>query len=227
MTPKIVDPEDLYSHLTPELRALAQRGVIHSYPRKTLLIREGDMGDHLFVLLQGNVRVFSADHAGRELTYAQIGAGNYFGEMALDGGVRSASVITLETCTCALLTRSDVSEHLIEEPGFAVNLVVQVIRRARAATEVARNMALMDVYTRLVVTLEEHVEACVEAANPGLDAEAAYPMLVEPVTHQEIASRIGASREMVSRQLKDLEKGGYLKMGTKKIVLLKKLPVRW
>ena len=227
MSTKTADAEDLYSHLTPELRALAQRGVIHSYPRKTLLIKEGDTGDCLFVVLQGSVRVFSSDLAGRELTYSQIEAGDYFGEMALDGGLRSASVITLEACTCALLTRADVSQHLIDEPGFAINLVVQVIRRARAATEVARNMALMDVYTRLVVTLEEHVEACVEATDPGADAEPAYPMLIEPVTHQEIASRVGASREMVSRQLKDLEKGGYLRMGTKKIVLLKKLPVRW
>jgi CRP/FNR family cyclic AMP-dependent transcriptional regulator len=227
MSSQTSDGENLYFHLSAELRTLAQRGVVQSYPRKVLLIKEGDIGEHLFVLLQGSVKVFSADQGGRELTYARIGAGDYFGEMSLDGGLRSASVVTLEPCTCALLTRSDVRQHLLDEPGFAINLVLQAIRRARASTEVARNMALMDVYTRLVVTLEEHVDDWVAAANPAVDAVAAYPFVIEPVTHQEIASRIGASREMVSRQLNDLEKGGYLQMHTKKIVLLKKLPVRW
>jgi len=93
--------------------------------------------------------------------------------------------------------------------------VVQVIRRARAATEAARNMALLDVYGRLVVVLEKH------------DGAAADGMTLEPITHQEIASRVGASREMVSRLLKDLEQGGYIETGNRRITLLKKLPTRW
>jgi CRP/FNR family cyclic AMP-dependent transcriptional regulator len=139
--------------------------------------------------------------------------------MSLDGGPRSASVITLEPCTCAVLSRTDVSEHLGDEPGFAINLVVQVIRRARAATEAARNMALLDVYGRLISVLEE--------PNDVSTSDSATGVTLESITHQEIASRVGASREMVSRLLKDLEKGGYIEMGTKRITLLKKLPNRW
>jgi CRP/FNR family cyclic AMP-dependent transcriptional regulator len=216
--------EDIYSHLTPELRSLAMRGVVHSYPRKTLLINEGEDGEHLFVLLQGSVKVFSMDENGREIIYSKIGHGDYFGEMSLDGGLRSASVITQEPSTCAVLTRSDVRQHLIAEPGFAINLVVQVIGRARAATEVARNMALLDVYSRLVSALEIRAEEILaQNTEPGDP----YPLVLEPITHQDIAGLVGASREMISRQLKDLERGGYLQMSTKKIVLLKKLPVRW
>ena len=211
--------EGLYAHLIPELRTLALRGVVRTYPKKAVVINEGEIGDNLFVLLRGSVKVFAMDESGREITYGKIHSGDYFGEMSLDGGPRSASVITLEPCTCAVLSRTDVSEHLGDEPGFAINLVVQVIRRARAATEAARNMALLDVYGRLIAVLEE--------PHDVQTGDSATGVTLESITHQEIASRVGASREMVSRLLKDLEKGGYIEMGTKRITLLKKLPNRW
>ncbi len=211
--------ETLYAQLSPELRALALRGVVHTYPKKAVLINESEFGETLFVLLKGSVKVFSMDEHGREVTYGNIHAGDYFGEMSLDGGPRSASVITLEPSTCAVLSRTDISAHLAQEPGFALSLVAQVIRRARAATEAVRNMALKDVYGRLVFVLEKH---------DGLSAGTlGHDISLESITHQDIASRVGASREMVSRLLKDLEKGGYIEMGTKRIVLLKKLPRSW
>jgi CRP/FNR family cyclic AMP-dependent transcriptional regulator len=209
--------EDLYAHLVPELRSLAQRGVLRTYRKNAVLINEGESGDSLFVLLKGSVKVFAMDESGREITYGTVEEGDYFGEMSLDGGPRSASVMTLEPCTCAVLSRTDVSEHLVQEPEFAINLVVQVIRRARSATETARNMALLDVYGRLVSLLEE---------RRGEAAEGATAVL-ESITHQDIANRVGASREMVSRLLKDLEKGGYIELGIRRITLLKKLPSRW
>lgn len=211
--------EGFYAHLTPQLRALAQRGVIRTYPKKSVVINEGEAGDTLFVLLNGSVKVFSMNENGREITYGKIYSGDYFGEMSLDGGPRSASVITLEPCTCAVLTRAEVHEHLVAAPEFAISLVVQVIRRARAATDAARGMALMDVYSRLVSVLEEDDAVGTDTEPGGITLEA--------VTHQELASRVGASREMISRLLKDLEKGGYIEMSTKRITLLKKLPSRW
>ncbi|MBA3592618.1 MAG: Crp/Fnr family transcriptional regulator [Polaromonas sp.] len=220
MSTSIPSAEDLYTPLVPELRSLARRGVQRTYRKNAVLINEGEAGDSLFVLLKGSVKVFAMDESGREITYGTVYAGDYFGEMSLDGGPRSASVMTLEPCTCSVLSRTDVSEHLAEEPEFAINLVVQVIRRARAATETARNMALLDVYGRLVALLEE---------RRG-DAEAegtASPAMLESITHQDIANRVGASREMVSRLLKDLEKGGYIELGIRRITLLKKLPSRW
>ena len=88
--------DDLYSDLSPTLRALAMRGVVRSYAKKTILINEGDEGDSLFVLLKGVVKVFSMDTSGREIVYGKIKTGDYFGEMSLDGGPRSASVMTLD-----------------------------------------------------------------------------------------------------------------------------------
>ena len=211
--------EDLYTSLVPELRSLARRGVQRTYRKNAVLINEGEAGDSLFVLLQGSVKVFAMDESGREITYGTVQAGDYFGEMSLDGGPRSASVMTLEPCTCSVLSRDDVSEHLVEEPEFAINLVVQVIRRARSATETARNMALLDVYGRLIALLEERRGDAVDSEGKGTT--------LESITHQDIANRVGASREMVSRLLKDLEKGGYIELGIRRITLLKKLPSRW
>jgi CRP/FNR family cyclic AMP-dependent transcriptional regulator len=209
--------ERLIAALSPSLRALALRGNLRSYRKSSVVINEGDAGETLFVLLQGSVKVFSTDQSGREITYGTITAGDYFGEMSLDGGPRSASVMTLEPCVCSIVTRSGVREHLAEEPEFALDLVAQVIRRARMATETARNMALLDVYGRVIATLEN------EAGPAKPDA----PVLLTQITHQSIASRVGASREMVSRLLKDLEKGGYIELGVKRITLKKKLPARW
>ena len=209
--------EALIAMLRPALRPLAQRGAIRSYKKSSVIINEGDVGESLFVLLQGRVKVYATDDNGREITYGNIEAGDYFGEMSLDGGPRSASVITLEPSVCSVVTRSSVRDHVAGQSDFAMELVTQVIRRARSATETARQMALLDVYGRVISTLESE-------EGPGRpDA----PVLLQQITHQSIASRVGASREMVSRLLKDLEKGGYILMGVKKITLLRKLPARW
>ncbi|HSV37006.1 MAG TPA: Crp/Fnr family transcriptional regulator [Ramlibacter sp.] len=209
--------DKLLAALSPSLRALACRGNIRSYRKNSVIINEGEIGESLFVLLEGRVKVYSNDAEGREITYNVVDAGDYFAEMWLDGGPRSASVMTLEPSVCSVVSRPALREHLAEEPEFALELVSQVIRRARAATESARNMALLDVYGRVIVTLEsQHGPAKPDA-----------PITLTQITHQNIASRVGASREMVSRLLKDLEKGGYIELGVKRITLLKKLPARW
>ena len=209
--------EKLLAALTPALRALALRGTIRNYRKNSVIINEGEVGESLFVLLEGRVKVYSNDADGREITYNVVEAGDYFAEMWLDGGPRSASVMTLEPSVCSVVSRNALRDHLADEPEFALELVSQVIRRARAATETARNMALLDVYGRVIATLENHQGP----ASPD------NPITITQITHQQIASRVGASREMVSRLLKDLEKGGYIELGVKRITLRKKLPARW
>lgn len=212
-----MEQERLVAKLEPGIGRLAARGIVRNYRKNTIVINEGEVGDSLFVLLQGQVKVYATDENGREITYGTIQAGDYFGEMSLDGGPRSASVMTLEPCLCALVSRGAVQQHLADEPEFAISLVSQVIRRARSATETARQMALLDVYGRVIHTLE---------GQQG-PASTQAPVELNQITHQQIASRVGASREMVSRLLKDLEKGGYVELGIKRITLKKKLPARW
>jgi CRP/FNR family cyclic AMP-dependent transcriptional regulator len=212
------DPDDPALLALPDaLRRLAARGVLKRYPRGTMLIHEGDISDTLFVLVSGRVKVYSSDSRGREIVHGVYGAGEYLGEMSLDGGPRSASVITIDTVRCAVVTRLSLQAHIAESPDFAFDLLAKVIRRARAATLSTKQLALNDVYGRLAALLES-------LAEPQADGTAT---IWERLTHQEMASRLGCSREMVSRLMKDLVDGGYVETRPDRMVRLKPFPARW
>lgn len=206
----------LFDALSPAVRALAQRGVVRRYRKNTVIVNEGEMGESTFVLLEGSVKVYANDACGHEIIYDIVEPGDYFAEMSLDGAPRSASAMTLEPCTCAVVDSAQMRAHL-DHPPYANEFMAHVSRRARAATLKARELALMDVYSRVVSTLEGQRGA----------ASAGAPITIAPITHRTIASRVGASREMVSRLLKDLERGGYLDLGLRQIILRRKLPARW
>jgi CRP/FNR family transcriptional regulator, cyclic AMP receptor protein len=199
------------------LRALAVRGTIRRYRRGTVLIEEGDLSDSLYIILSGRLRAYSAANNGREITYGVYGAGDYLGEMSLDGGPRSASVITLEASVCAVVTRQTLTQHIAEYPEFAFELLAKVIRRARAATLSAKQLALNDVYGRLRLLLDSLAQPAPEGGR----------VIQERLTHQEMAHRLGCSREMVSRLLKDLERGKYLVNDGSTLRLAASLPPQW
>jgi len=199
------------------LRALALRGDVRRYRKGTILIHEGDIGDTLFIVLSGRVKVYCTDSNDKEITFALFGAAEYFGEMALDGGPRSASVMTLEATVCALIHRRVLMEFIAERPEFAIALLSKVIHRLRMATQDARNLAFIDVYGRITRLIND-------MATPQPDGRR---MIAERITHQTIASRVGCSREMVSRIFKDLVSGGYLAIDNRRIVVQAKLPQRW
>ena len=204
--------------MTPALRALARRGELHRYRKGTLLIDEGAGGDTLYIVLKGRVRAFSLGANEREITFGIYGPGDYVGEMSLDGGPRSASVVTLEPTACSVVTRHTLREHFAAHPDFAFELLARVIRRARLATSSARSLALIDVYGRVVRLLESLAVAQGDGTR----------RIEERLTHAEIASRVGCSREMVSRLLKDLERGGYRLRRARQLVLSPApLPGRW
>jgi len=203
--------------MSDALAELAARGELRRYRKGTLLIQEGDQGDTIFIIQSGKLRAFSAGDNDREITYGVYGPGEYLGELSLDGGPRSASVITLEASTCAVVGRRTLERFIGERPEFAFELLAKVIRRARSATHSARQLALNDVYGRLRALLQG-------VAQPQPDGA---QRVVERLTHQEMANRLGCSREMVSRLMKDLERGGYLQVQDSQFVLVKPLPQRW
>lgn len=204
--------------LTEPLRLLAQRGELKRFRKGHRLIEEGERGDTIFIILAGRVRVFgSGERADREITYGTYGVGEYFGEISLDGGPRSASVEAVEVCTCAVVTRQTLLQHIAERPEFALDLLAKVIRRARAATLSAKQLALNDVYGRLVLLLNE-------LAVPQPDGTR---LISGRLTHREMASRLGCSREMVSRLMKDLEGGKYVETYQHQLRLVRALPMRW
>jgi CRP/FNR family cyclic AMP-dependent transcriptional regulator len=203
---------------TPQLRALAARGVQRSFRKGAVIIEEGSHGDTLYLMLAGRVKACSSDIRGREIVYGVYGPGDYFGEMSLDGGPRSASVVAETACACAMLTRQTLREHIRADPEFAFELITRVIWRARRATQGAKAMALLDTYGRLVQLLES-------LASEGTDGAR---VVLDKLTHAQIAGRLGCSREMVSRLMKDLEVGGYVAAGEDgRLRLLRPLPARW
>ncbi|HEV2976729.1 MAG TPA: Crp/Fnr family transcriptional regulator [Casimicrobiaceae bacterium] len=208
---------DPLAPLAPEtLRAIAATGVLRNYPKNAVLINEGDLGDSLYIVLSGRVKVYSSNAAGREVVIAFHGPGEYLGEMSLDGSPRSASVVTLEPTTCALVTRASFREFILAYPEFALHLIEKLICRMRATTESVKSLALSDVYGRLVKLL---LTLAVER-----DGKLVVP---EKLTQQDIAERVGASRDMISRLLKDLVAGGYLSVSERTITVLKKPPPGW
>ena len=199
------------------LREIARRGGVRSYPTNAVLINEGDATDSLFILLSGRVKVYSTNADGKEVVISIRGAGDYVGELALDGGVRSASVMTLEPTTCSVVSGTSLREFIAAHPDFASHLIRRLIRRVRQATESVKSLALEDVYARVIRLLAE-------LSDPG---EGGERRVRERLTQQDIADRVGASREMVSRIMKDLTTGGYIAVNESRIVILKKPPVAW
>ena len=200
------------------LTRLAAVGQLINVPARTVVIHEGDEDTSVFILLKGAVRIFSAVPGGREITFDTLASGDYFGELNLAGGPRAASVVAQEDSLCAVVSRDVLLAHLAATPSFALAMMMHAIGRARAATVMARRVALVDVYGRLVSVLDRLADPADELPD-GLRLVRA--------TQREIASHIGASREMVSRLLKDLKEGGHVQLRSKEITLLGKLPARW
>ena len=211
-------PEKKAQHLSPSITRLAESGVERSYKKKSILVSEGDNGDTLFILTKGCVRVYGQDPNGKEVTYGHIEAPSYFGEMSLDGGPRSASIEALEPCQCTIITRERVKAELQNHPELALELITKIISRARAATDTVRSMALKDAYGRLREVLEDL------ASEP--DAQG-HRKIKSGTTHASLALRIGTSREMVSKILRDLEVGGYMHTEGRRLQMNKKLPPNW
>ena len=212
-------PAPLAAGATYELDSLIALGAERSYRRAALILNEGETGDAMYFLLKGRVRVFGSAATGKEITYGTIDAGAYFGEMALDGGSRSASVEALEPCVCSVVPNAQVLAFMKAHSDFAVELLHTLTDRARSATAAARDMALLDVYARLAQTLSRM------AVADGEDST--VRSIKDPITHSELAAFVGASREMVSKLMKDLERGGYIQVDNRFIKLLKRLPARW
>lgn len=201
----------------PDLRALADRAVTRNYPKQAIIVNEGDdESDSLYLILGGRVKVYLADEHGKELILSIKGPGQYFGEMVLDEQPRSASVMTLEPAQFAILSRADFRAFLLSHAEVALQLIQNLIRLARGLNRSVRNLAMLDVYGRVARIL---LELAVER-----DGKLVIP---ERLTQKDIAARVGASREMINRILRDLTTGGYVTVEDGRITINKAPPARW
>ena len=217
MTPADLSHVPLFASLSPaELDAVGRLAIIRSYPKNTIVASEHDRGDSLFVILSGMVRIYMSDENGREIELGTEGPGEFFGVMIFDGGPRSASTLTLEKSRVAVFSRADFETLMERHPVIAMQLIRKLIHRLRVATENIKRLGLLDVYGRIVeLLLTEFAEERPKESSG------------RRVTQQEIAHRVGASREMVGRILRDLGRGGYISIKSGRITLLKKPPRAW
>jgi CRP/FNR family transcriptional regulator, cyclic AMP receptor protein len=199
-----------------DLRALADRTVTRNYPKQAIIVNEGDESDCLYLILAGRVKIYLADEHGKELILAIKGPGQYFGEMVLDEQPRSASVMTLEPSQFAILSRADFKAFLLTHPEVSLQLIENLIRLARGLNRSVRNLALLDVYGRVArILLDIAVEREGKLVIP------------ERLTQKDLAARVGASREMINRILRDLTTGGYVSIEGGRITINKPPPARW
>lgn len=179
--------------------SLAAAGAQRRYPKRTLLFQEGDLSDDLYVLLSGRVEVYLADADGRRIVVDILEPVTYFGEMALDGRRRSASVMTLEDSRLSIIRRDQFRNFLVDHPDAAFELVVTLIQRARNLTRVVGDLALLDARSRILHYLADH--ACRNGDRQFFG---------ERITQRELAERNGMSREMVSRVMAQLRAEGCI-----------------
>ncbi len=198
------------------LAAIAASGGVKRYPAQAVIINEGEVADSLYIILSGRVKVYAANEAGKEVVLNTHGPGEYVGEVALDGGARSASVMTLEATTCSVVTGERLRGFLANHPDFALHLIHNLIWRLRQSTENVKGLALHDVYGRITQLLRRLATT-----------EGGVLVVQERLTQQDIADRVGASREMVSRIFKELVTGGYISTQAGRISILKKPPAGW
>lgn len=195
---------------------MARMGRVHRFAAHTIVLIEGDFSDGLYVILKGRVKTFLSEPDGSEIVLSVLGVGECFGEMAIDGGPRSASVITLENVSCSVVSRSTLREAIARDSDLALWMMDLLIARTRMATKLIKELALHDVYVRVAHLLQGLAQECSGAF-----------VVSERLSQQEIANRVGASRDMVSRVIKELVTGGYIAVENKAITLIKKFPLRW
>ena len=193
-----------------ELDVVRAVSVEKSYPRSAVVLTEGEMGDSLYMIQTGKVKVFIGDEDGREIILKILGPGDFFGEMSMiDKQPRSASVTTLEASTFHILSHAAFEKCTEQAPRIA-NMVMRVLAtRVREADRKIGTLALMDVYGRVASTLLE-----LAVYNNG------KLMVGEKLSQQDLANMVGASREMVNRILKDLSDRGFITVESKSITII-------
>ncbi len=195
------------------LQALFAHAGVSNFPKNTVIINEGDQTNLVYLIRSGRVKVFLRSADGKKVDVNVLEAGDCFGEMAIDGGARSASVETMVASQLSIIPQSAFKDFVARKPDFALQIILKLILRTRGLLKNVKSLALLDVYGRVARTL-------LELATREDDRL----VIKEKLSAQDIAHRIGTSRESVSRILRDLIGRGYILMDGKSMTIVKELP---
>jgi CRP/FNR family cyclic AMP-dependent transcriptional regulator len=197
----------LFRSLVPtEVTAFAQMAREKSYPKGSVILFEDDPGDSLFVVRAGRVKVVLVAEDGREVILGILGVGEHFGELSLiDDQPRSAHVVAMEESTLLVLRREDFRRRVEQSPQVAWALLLELSRRLRRADEKIGSLVLLDVPGRIARMI---LDAATEGGSEQIE---------KPLTHQTIAHVIGASRETVSRAMREFVEAGWINTDRRRI----------
>lgn len=185
----------------------AQADILHGavakqrFKRGELVVEQGSKSDALYIILVGRARVVVTDRKAREVILATLQAGDYIGEMSLiDNEPHSASVETEIETDVLVLGRDEFTRCLAENASMGYAVMKGLVQRLRNADRKIESLALMGVYGRVANVL-------LETAVPNIEDER---VIRDKMSRQDIAKMVGASREMVSRVMKDFEETGFI-----------------
>ncbi|GMV09989.1 MAG TPA: Crp/Fnr family transcriptional regulator [Gemmatimonadaceae bacterium] len=189
-----------------ELQRFSELTREKTYPKGSVIVFEDDPGDSLFIVRDGRVKVVLIGEDGREVILGVLGVGEHFGELSLiDDQPRSAHVIAMEDTNLLVLRRDDFRRRVEANPAVAWSLLVELARRLRRADAKIHGLALLDVPGRIARLILDFAD------------EAGKETIEKPLTHQTIAHMIGASRETVSRTIRDFQIQGLIRVERRRI----------
>ena len=198
------------------IKQLAEQVATRQFPKNSIVVTQGDETDSLYVIMEGKVDVFLQNEKGKEIIINTLAENDSFGELAPLGGIpRQASIITTEPSVLIVISRQIFMDTLLTKPTISLRIINRLVSLIEDLTEEVSSLALEDVYNRVVRVLYKHAE------------EIGDKLVTEKLTQQDIALRVGATREMVHRILKELKTGGYISIEGKHITIEKKLPPGW
>jgi CRP-like cAMP-binding protein len=210
----------LFSGLSAtQLESIHRVSQTREFPKETLLFREGDQGDSLYLVLSGRVKAVLMAEDGREVILAFLGPGELVGEMALFDPEerRTATVVTAEQSSLLILSGRQFMEVILQNPSIALSILRTLTRRLKDTSSRIANLIFLDTYSRVGTYLLRIAEQEGRKLADG-------SFVVNRPPHHEIAHFIGSSRETVSRALKELEHEGLIKVVGKKVILYRLKP---
>jgi len=204
----------IFSELTDaDIASMARLTSRRHCPKDTVVFFENEEGDSFFIIVDGRIKVTILGDDGREVILSVLGRGDFFGEMALlDNEPRSATAIAVEDTELLSLHRNDFQGVLTDNRSIMSALIKILTARLRRANHQISTLALLDVYGRVARVI---VDTARDEGKRLKDGRIAF----RRATHQEIANRIGTTRETVTRMLKDLERQGLIHIDGKEVVV--------
>jgi len=215
----VLEKITLFRRLEPELKkSLLEVSQTRRFEREGVILTQEESGESLYFIAEGRVRVVLYGEDGKEITLSTLREGEFFGEMALiDGEPRSASVVAIEDTTLLVISRQNFLGLIKKYPRVALVFLSEMSRRLRKADEMIGSLALLDVSGRVARFL-------LDLGKEEGQEEHGNIVVPHRPTHQEIASRIGTTRETVTRVLSELQSRGYIILKGKKVIIRESLP---